>query len=78
MSELELERLREAFLEPASTPEAALECAPADRIFDAAIARLAPEEARKLLAHNLHCGACTAAWRLARALADEVGLDQLE
>lgn len=74
MSETELERLREAFAAPASSAQAARECAPAERIFDAATGQLLPEEARALLAHNLHCGGCTTAWRLARALAVEAGL----
>ena len=76
MSELDLARLREEFASaPAWSAEAEHECAPAERIFDAAIGKLPPEEARVLLAHNLRCGGCTLAWRLACALALEAGLE---
>jgi len=68
----ELERLREAFT--ARGAFAGENCAPAERIFDAATGALPPQEAREMLAHNLDCADCAAAWCLARELLVESGL----
>src|SRR5205823_8197948 len=71
VSDAGLAELREAFAALAAPAQG---CAPAERIFDAATGQLAPDEARTLLAHNLGCADCTAAWRLAREIAAEARL----
>ena len=73
----ETERLRQAFAADCGAPRPA-ECPPPERIWRAARGELGTREVREVVEHVAACGECAEAWRLARALGEEVAEEGAE
>jgi hypothetical protein len=65
------EQLRDAFVMDAELQADGADCPPAETILESARGELPAAEDEKVLYHVGECGACAAAWRLARELAEE-------
>lgn len=63
--------LRKAFLEDAEIHSGGSDCPPAESLWNSASGELTNVENEEIILHIGECGACAAAWRLAREMAEQ-------
>jgi hypothetical protein len=70
-AKFENDGLRDAFIADAELQAEGANCPPAERILESVCGELSAKDDEGVLFHIGECGACAAAWRLARELAED-------